>query len=144
MLCAACGGDDELVGAPAGDGGKTITSGEAGADAGSDSASTSDAALGQTYSGEVTYYDANGTGACGFKASTDFMVVAMNDEQFKRSMCGECISVTGPNGTVVVRITDVCPGCGTGDLDLSQTAFSRVAKLSAGRVKVDWHFVTCP
>ena len=72
------------------------------------------------------------------------MVVAMNDEQFKRSMCGECISVTGPNGTVVVRITDVCPGCGSGDLDLSQTAFSRVAKLSAGRVKVDWHFVACP
>lgn len=108
-----------------------------GADAGSIDA-------GPEYSGEATYYDADGTGACGFPASTDFFVAAMNGAQYAKADCGRCVSVTGPKGTVTVRIVDKCPGCDEGDLDLSMTAFGKIAKLSDGRVPITWRFVTCP
>jgi len=103
-----------------------------------------DAALSKDEEGEATYYDANGTGACGFKASTDFYVVAMNGTDYDKSICGSCIDVTGPKGSVVVRITDKCPGCGAGGLDLSITAFTKIADKSAGRVQVRWHYIDCP
>ncbi len=95
-------------------------------------------------SGEATYYDAEGVGACGIDTPPDYLVAAINDEQYSKANCGRCVSVTGPNGTVVVRIIDKCPGCDAGDLDLSQTAFSKIANKSAGRVKITWHFVDCP
>ena len=94
--------------------------------------------------GKATYYDANGTGACGFKASTDFYVVAMNGTDYDSDRCGTCIDVTGPKGSVVVRITDKCPGCGAGGLDLSITAFTKIADKSDGRADVSWHPVDCP
>jgi expansin len=107
-------------------------------------ASTGDAGPVEEFEGEATYYDANGTGACGFPASSDFLVAAINDEQYSKANCGRCVEVTGPTGKVIVRITDKCPGCSSGDLDLSQTAFGKIAKLSAGRIAIKWHFVTCP
>ena len=103
-----------------------------------------DAAATVSYSGEATYYAADGTGACGFKASpNDLLVAAMNKSQYSKSRCGQCVLVTGPKGTVKVRIVDLCPGCSHGDLDLSEEAFMAVASLSAGRVKITWHVVTC-
>lgn len=144
---AACGGEDTSETPPRG-----TRSTDAGSDAASSpsDASTSgdagngDAALGEEYEGEATYYDANGTGACGFPASSDFMVAAINDEQYSKANCGRCVSVTGPRGTVVVRIVDKCPGCSFGDVDLSQTAFGKIAKLADGRIDIKWHFVDCP
>jgi expansin (peptidoglycan-binding protein) len=106
--------------------------------------SSSDAALSADYSGEATYYAADGTGACGFKASpNDLNVAAMNKSQYANSWCGQCVLVTGPKGTVKVRIVDLCPGCAHGDLDLSEEAFTAIASLSAGRVKITWHTVAC-
>jgi expansin (peptidoglycan-binding protein) len=151
-LVAACSsedtgdiGDRTTTGAEGGtgDGGGT---GEAGSSSG-DGGAKSDAApvdAGPEETGEATYYDADGTGACGFPKSNDFMVAAMNGAQYSKAICGKCVEVTGPLGTVVVRIVDLCPGCKKGDLDLSQTAFQKIAKLSAGRVKITWHYVSCP
>ena len=103
-----------------------------------------DAAGSVDYSGEATYYAADGTGACGLKASpNDLLVAAMNKSQYSKSRCGQCVLVTGPKGTVKVRIVDLCPGCANGDLDLSEQAFAAIASLSAGRVKITWHVVTC-
>jgi len=112
-------------------------------DAAGDAAS-GDAATGTVYSGQATYYAADGTGACGFKATpNDLDVAAMNGSQYKKSWCGQCVLVTGPNGMVKVRIVDLCPGCAFGGLDLSEEAFGSIAELSAGRVKITWHFVPC-
>jgi expansin (peptidoglycan-binding protein) len=112
-------------------------------DAAGDAAS-SDGATGTVYSGQATYYAADGTGACGFKATpNDLDVAAMNGAQYKKSWCGQCVLVTGPNGMVKVRIVDLCPGCAYGGLDLSEEAFASIAALSAGRVKITWHFVPC-
>lgn len=111
---------------------------------GGGSDASADAAPTVNYSGEATYYAADGTGACGFKASpSDLNVAAMNKSQYNKSWCGKCVLVTGPKGTVKVRIVDLCPGCANGDLDLSEQSFMAIASLSAGRVKITWHVVAC-
>jgi expansin (peptidoglycan-binding protein) len=107
-------------------------------------AGAADAALGPDQAGQATYYSADGTGACGFPATTNLFVAAMNGTQYKKADCGRCVAVTGPKGSTVVRIVDLCPGCKNGGLDLSTQAFSAIANLSAGRVAITWHFVTCP
>lgn len=95
-------------------------------------------------SGEATYYDADGTGACGSPTSNASLVAAMNGVQYSKAVCGKCAEVKGPLGSVVVKILDKCPGCSEGDLDLSETAFVKIAKKIDGRVKITWHYVTCP
>lgn len=96
-------------------------------------------------SGEATYYAADGTGSCSFDASPDdLMVAAMNAPDYANAAwCGACVAVTGPAGSVVVRIVDQCPGCAHGDLDLSEEAFAMISPLSAGRVAITWHEVAC-
>jgi expansin (peptidoglycan-binding protein) len=96
-------------------------------------------------SGEGTYYAADGTGACSFDASPgDLMVAAMNAVDYNTAAwCGACVEVTGPMGTVTVRVVDKCPECVHGDLDLSPQAFEQIAPLSAGRVSITWHEVPC-
>lgn len=96
-------------------------------------------------SGEGTYYSADGTGNCSFDASpNDLMVAAMNAPDYQSAaLCGACLAVTGPNGSVVVRVVDQCPECKHGDLDLSPQAFQKLAPLSAGRVPITWHQVAC-
>jgi expansin len=96
-------------------------------------------------SGEGTYYDADGTGNCSFDASpNDLMVAALNAADYQSAAwCGACLAVTGPSGSVTVRVVDQCPGCQHGDLDLSPQAFQRLSPLAAGRVPITWHQVAC-
>jgi expansin (peptidoglycan-binding protein) len=95
--------------------------------------------------GEATYYDATGAGNCSFPASpNDLMVGAMNATDYGTAdWCGGCVAVTGPMGSVTVRIVDQCPGCAKGDIDLSREAFAMIAPLSAGRVDITWNEVPC-
>ncbi len=102
-------------------------------------------ALGQPEQGVATYYAATGDGACGFGPSpNDLDVAAMDQPEWAGSaVCGECVTVTGPKGSVTVRIVDLCPECEVGHLDLSQQAFGRIADLSAGRVPITWQVRAC-
>lgn len=101
--------------------------------------------IGASHSGEATFYEATGEGNCSFDASTDLMVAAMNKSDYAAaSMCGAYVAVTGPAGTVIVRITDKCPGCGQGDIDLSRQAFTKIADPAAGRVPITWQIVAGP
>ncbi len=97
------------------------------------------------HEGEGTYYDADGSGACGFDPSPDdLLVAAINDPDYDGSApCGACAQIDGPDGSVTVRIVDRCPGCAAGDLDLSREAFEVIAPLAAGRVPITWRFVAC-
>jgi expansin (peptidoglycan-binding protein) len=104
--------------------------------------------FGMSYTGDGTYYGATGAGACSYDASpANLMVAAMNAPQWQNSaVCGMCVEVTGPKGDaakIVVRIVDLCPECKTGDLDLSQEAFAKIADPVAGRVKITWQPVAC-
>ena len=101
--------------------------------------------IGSMQQGDGTYYGATGGGACSYDPSpTNLMVAAMNAPQWQNSqVCGTCVDVTGPKGTVSVRIVDLCPECKSGDLDLSEEAFTMIADKAAGRVKISWVPVAC-
>lgn len=122
----------------------STTSGDGGAPSHAGDSSTAPP-LGQDQTGDGTYYDATGAGACSFDPTpNDLDVAAMNAPQFAGSaVCGECVAITGPKGSVTVRVVDLCPECKSGDLDLSQSAFAKIADVSAGRVKITWHVVAC-
>jgi expansin (peptidoglycan-binding protein) len=101
--------------------------------------------LGEVQHGEGTFYSANGDGACGFGPSpADLDVAALNAPQWDGSApCGACASITGPKGSVKVRIVDLCPECKAGDLDLSPQAFAKLAPLADGRVPISWQLEAC-
>lgn len=101
--------------------------------------------LGQSESGVATFYGATGDGACGFGPSPNALNVAAMDapEWNGSAVCGECVTITGPNGKVTVRIVDQCPECEPGHLDLSAQAFAQIADPSAGKVPITWEVVTC-
>jgi expansin len=99
----------------------------------------------EEHTGEATYYAADGSGNCSFPASPgDLLVAALNTADYDGAeACGACAEVDGPDGSVVVRIVDRCPGCETGHIDLSEQAFAQIAPVKAGRVDVTWRFVPC-
>lgn len=100
-------------------------------------------ALSPAYTGEGTFYGATGGGNCSFDPSPgNLMVAAMNHTDYAGSAaCGEFVAVTGPRGSVTVRITDQCPECRPGDIDLSEQAFATIADPVAGRVPISWYVV---
>ena len=96
------------------------------------------------HSGEATYYAADGSGNCSFEAGPAVMIAAMNDSDYAdAAACGACVEVTGPDGTIVVRVVDRCPGCPAGDIDLSEAAFPMIAAKELGRVPISWRYVSC-
>jgi expansin (peptidoglycan-binding protein) len=109
--------------------------------------------LGPVTNGIATFYDADGTGNCGFAPSpNDLMVVAPNKDRYYdgSAICGACMRVTGPKGTVTVRVTDSCPDdgdgdCGTtgADLDLSAQAFAAIDDPDRGVSHVSFQLVPC-
>lgn len=144
-LFAGCGDSEEDVGMvddDAGDGGVGTVDDDAG-----DGGAGTPCSEAEMRTGEGTYYDfADGSGNCGFPATPDDrMVAAINHVDYAESAaCGTCVRVTGPDGTVDVRIVDRCPECPEGDLDLSPEAFSMIAPLEAGRVPIRWEAIACP
>jgi expansin (peptidoglycan-binding protein) len=96
------------------------------------------------HTGIATYYDATGAGACSFDPSPgDLMVAAMNNAEYDNAAyCGAYVQVAGPEGTITVRIVDLCPGCQTGHLDLSREAFAAIADLPQGVVPITWRVVS--
>ncbi|CAG8688017.1 4701_t:CDS:2 [Ambispora leptoticha] len=97
-------------------------------------------------SGDGTYYDPGvGTGACGELNNDHEFVAALNAPQFgvfanpaNSPVCGACIKINGPKGSVKVKIMDKCPVCKSGDVDLSPVAFNKIANEADGRVKITW------
>lgn len=95
--------------------------------------------------GVATFYDADGTGNCGFDVAPDRMVTAVADPDWAGSLhCGRCLEVWGPEATIVVRVVDRCPECPTGHLDLSAEAFDLIAEPAQGIVPVAFRSVPCP
>jgi expansin (peptidoglycan-binding protein) len=100
-----------------------------------------------TFTGEGTYYvEADGDGNCMFGPSPqDLMVGAMNEAQYANAdLCGAFVQITGPRGTITVRIVDRCPECKVGDIDLSPQAFDGIAERVQGRVPISWRVVSPP
>jgi expansin (peptidoglycan-binding protein) len=138
LVVAACGSSSQGTGSGSSGGGGSSGSS-------SSSGGSSGGTLGASEQGRATYYAATGDGACGFGPSpNDLNVAAMDIAEWNGSaVCGECVAVTGPKGSVTVRIVDQCPDCESGHLDLSQQAFAQIADVSAGNVAVTWQVVAC-
>lgn len=134
-----------LLAATACSGDATTGTAVASAGDGGDAASGTGAPFGDVHDGVATYYDATGAGACSFDPTPgDLDVAAMNAPEFAGSaVCGECVAVTGPRGSVTVRIVDLCPECLAGHLDLSAEAFAKIATPADGRVAIRWQATPC-
>lgn len=102
--------------------------------------------FGQIYNGEGTYYYGDGSGACLFPPTPgNPMYAAMNYPQFGNAdFCGAYITISGPQGSVIVRIVDMCPECQYGDIDMSPEAFAQIADIIQGRVPISWQLVSYP
>lgn len=97
--------------------------------------------------GKATFYDlAGGTGNCSFPSSpADDLFVALGPAQYSAgAACGMYLDVTGPKGKVRVKVTDSCPECAAGHLDLSRTAFKKIGAEVDGIIPITYKSVTNP
>ncbi|KAJ2337309.1 hypothetical protein GGI00_000327 [Coemansia sp. RSA 2681] len=104
---------------------------------------------GDTFTGDGTYFSP-GLGSCGLTNSDSDLIAAIPAPQYgtnpnpnNAEVCGKCALVKGPKGQVKVKITDRCPVCKSGDLDLSPSAFEKIGDFVAGRIPISWSFVAC-
>ncbi|MGW2636102.1 expansin EXLX1 family cellulose-binding protein [Streptomyces sp. NPDC001348] len=99
---------------------------------------------GVTYTGVATHYDAgDGNGACTYGPASDLMITAMNHTDYETAKaCGAYIQVGAGGASVTVRVTNECPECAPGQLDLSKQAFAKLAALNAGRIPVTWSLLS--
>ncbi|KAI8994967.1 RlpA-like double-psi beta-barrel-protein domain-containing protein-containing protein [Pilobolus umbonatus] len=103
---------------------------------------------GETYEGTATWFkpasEGGSQGACGPEADDNSPIVALNAPQYgntskKSSWCGKKITITGPKGTATAIITDACPECGHGDLDLTPMLFEKVVgDMDIGVAPIKW------
>ncbi|RHZ30895.1 hypothetical protein DYB26_005786 [Aphanomyces astaci] len=77
--------------------------------------------------------------------------VAINNNQYDTGAnCGRCVSVTCVDArcqskrTVLGQVTDRCPECSQGDLDMSLPMFQQVTGFTTDRLAISWEFVDCP
>ncbi|KAK7043643.1 hypothetical protein VNI00_008254 [Paramarasmius palmivorus] len=87
-----------------------------------------------------TFYDA-GLGACGKTNSNSDWIVALNAEQWNGgSNCWKMITINYGGKTAVAQITDLCPSCSYGALDLSRGLFDHFANEDLGVIYGQWWF----
>jgi hypothetical protein len=99
--------------------------------------------------GFATYFYQNGVaGACGTVHQDTDMIAAIDSRRYgntgdKSPLCGRKVKITNPanNKSVVVTIADACPTCqNSNSIDLSLSAFMKIAPLSQGMVAINWAF----
>ena len=97
--------------------------------------------------GKATHYGpaANG-GNCSFPSvPANKLTVAVGNDLYRGGAgCGGYLDVTGPNGTIRVKIDNRCPECGPGHLDLTDEAFAALAPLGRGLIPISYRVVTDP
>jgi expansin len=109
-------------------------------------APTTRAPAGAARAGKATFYTLAGLPNCGYEdAAASGTYVALSPADFGGSAaCGTVLDVTGPKGTVRVTVSDLCPECEAGHLDLAAPAFARIADPVAGLVPVTFARVVDP
>jgi expansin (peptidoglycan-binding protein) len=98
--------------------------------------------------GKATFYTpaAGAGGNCSYVGppADDLYVALSPGEYADAAACGGYLDVTGPRGTVRVKIVDQCPECPAGHVDLSREAFARIADPVRGVVPVTYRAVVNP
>lgn len=101
------------------------------------------------HQGDATWYN-TGLGACGVTNDDSQAIAALATADFDPStpdsnpnhntLCGKRVTVCREAKCVTVTVEDRCVGCKAGDIDLSPSAFEKLAPLDAGRIAVTWRF----
>jgi hypothetical protein len=90
-----------------------------------------------------TFYK-TGLGACGLYNNDGDFIVALNSAQYGGGYpgpnCFKKIVMTYGGKTTTATITDECPGCPYGGLDLSPGLFSFFADQGKGVIQGSWYF----
>ncbi|GAA0270972.1 expansin EXLX1 family cellulose-binding protein [Cryptosporangium japonicum] len=96
-------------------------------------------------SGEATFFD-GGVGNCSYPSlPADDLYVALGPAEYSNAgACGGYLDVTGPSGSVRVKVVDQCPECAEGHIDLSREAFEQIADPEAGVVPITYSAVANP
>lgn len=107
--------------------------------------------IGQPMTGEMTYYNDVGYGACGtpIDASTQYLV-AVSYQWWTTAnpnndpLCqGISVQVSYNGHTLTLPVVDKCPTCDSTHIDLSQPAFTEFAPTGTGVVTgITWQFVS--
>ncbi|RMD42184.1 hypothetical protein DV735_g2929, partial [Chaetothyriales sp. CBS 134920] len=110
---------------------------------------------GGPYTGDLTYYEP-GLGACGITSSSSENVVAVSHTLFDAAQTGSDPNANPLCGTKIrakrykegvgertvdLTVVDRCVGCKSTDIDVTTTAFGRLADLDLGRVTVTWSWL---
>lgn len=94
----------------------------------------------RNFHGKATWFIPD-TGACGDVNSNSDYIVAMNYAQYHDgSPCHKVVVITNKANHKVVkaRVTDECPSCPYGSLDLSPAAFKKLGNLDTGVLPITW------
>ncbi|KAF9650975.1 hypothetical protein BDM02DRAFT_3127312 [Thelephora ganbajun] len=100
--------------------------------------------LAATRSGTATWFNV-GLGACGYQnVDSDFIVALAQPDWGQGSHCNQKVQITNPKNertrTAIVR--DLCPGCPSGNLDMSPSLFTSLADdLGLGVFHMTWKYV---
>jgi expansin (peptidoglycan-binding protein) len=103
-------------------------------------------AAGGTGSQIATHYVLQGLPNCSYPSlPSDGLFVALPPADYaSAAACGGYLEVTGPHGSVRVKVIDQCPDCAAGHIDLSETAFAALAPLSDGLISVSYSSLADP
>ena len=103
-----------------------------------------------SFNGDATSFGgSNIGGCCGFKENSflysNKLEVALNAQQWNNSLnCGRCVSIKyKDHAPITAVISDKCPECKFGDLDLFTESYSALIKSDPGRELITWSFVPC-
>jgi len=100
-----------------------------------------------TGAGTATYYEYTpGSGVCDMPFSDEGpYTAALNNVDFESyAMCGLYVRVTGPLGTIDVKIVDMIGSGPAVTIDLNRPAFEEIAGVGVGTAEVTWKTVADP
>ncbi|KAI7883790.1 hypothetical protein K492DRAFT_109642, partial [Lichtheimia hyalospora FSU 10163] len=98
---------------------------------------------GKSFSGTGTFFSTTDEGACETPTNDDDLIVALNSEQYgntdeKSPWCGKKVKITVGKKTAEATISDACPECKFGDLDMTATLFKKLGDLDTGELDIKW------
>jgi len=107
-----------------------------------------------TNTGQGTFFD-TGLGACGITNTDADFICAISELRFdsfpgyngvnpnSNPVCNQKIQLSYQGNSVTLTVVDRCTGCKENDIDMTPTAFQKLAPLSVGRLNdVTWSFIS--
>lgn len=127
------------------------TSGDGDESSGGDGDSGTECESAEIFEGQATWYELD-TPLVNCSYPTDTLPPyygAMNTAQYAdAAMCGACVRVTGPKGSVDIQVVDQCPFdtnpiCYEGHIDLNPAAFEQIGEIIDGVIPITWQVISC-